>query len=32
MLPSKRFTWSMVLIYALLIPGGIVVFIPSFIC
>jgi multiple sugar transport system permease protein len=30
MLPSKRFTWSMVLIYALLILGGIVVFYPLF--
>jgi multiple sugar transport system permease protein len=30
MLPSKRFTWSMVVIYALLILGGIVVFYPFF--
>lgn len=30
MLPSKRFTWSTVAIYALLILGGIVVFYPLF--
>ena len=30
MLPSRRFTWSMVLIYTLLILGGIVVFYPFF--
>jgi multiple sugar transport system permease protein len=30
MLPSKRFTWSMVIIYAVLIIGGIVVFYPLF--